>query len=457
MSCASTSSWNGNESAILTEEPPLPLNRRRYLQLTALAAAGALARAPRARPALARPRVVIVGGGFAGSACALRLRALQERIDVTLIDPDEHYTTCPMSNEVIAGLRALRSITVSRQGLRRAGVTVVPDRVIGIETGPRQVRLGAGATLSFDRLVVAPGIRFLWDRIEGYDEAATRSMPHAWKAGEQTVLLARQLRRMDDGGVVAISVPSGLLRCPPGPYERASLIAHYLRERKPRSKIIILDANNAFPKQALFTDAWSRLYRGMIEWIALTEGGAVLRVDTARMRLYTANAEHRVALANVIPPQAPGEIARALGLAADHGWCPIEAATFESTLQPGIHVIGDACIADAMPKSASAAYSQARQCAAAIAAMLAGGDVPQPAFESACYSLLAPELAIAFPGHFTLAEGRIVAPEAAAPPVAPLALEPEAAAQAARDAEQWYRSMLKQTFAACSTVPNSAG
>lgn len=419
------------------------MNRRRCLQLTALAAAGAMAGAGRAAtPTRAKPRVVIVGGGFAGSACALYLRHLNPDIDVGLIDPVEHYTTCPMSNEVIAGERDLASITVSRRGLRRAGVTVIGDQVVGIDVQRRQVRLAGGRTLPFDRLVVAPGIRFLWDRIEGYDEDAAQRMPHAWNAGEQTTRLASQLRSMEDGGVVAISVPSGLLRCPPGPYERASLIAHYLRQHKPRSKILILDANNSFPKQPQFTDAWSTLYPGMIEWIPVTQDGAVVRVDTATMTLYTAAGAHRVAVANVIPPQAPGELAPASALASDHGWCPIEPNTFESTIVRGVHVIGDACIADAMPKSASAAYSQAQQCAMAIASMLSGRDIPEPVFDSVCYSMLAPAQAIAFPGHFQVADGKIVAAESVATPGA----APEAAAQVSRAAERWYINILAKAF-----------
>ena len=266
---------------------------------------------------------------------------------------------------------------MSRAGVRRAGIRLVGDRVAAIDVGAHQVRLQTGRALPFDRLVVAPGIRFLWHKPEGYDAAAAQSMPHAWQAGDQTQRLAAQLRAMDDGGVVAISVPSGLMRCPPAPYERASLIAYFLARHKPRSKLLILDSNNHFPRQDLFTGAWQSLYPGIIEWIASTQDGAVVRVDTANMTLYTANAAHRVAVANVIPPQAPGQIAADAGLASDHGWCPVAPHSFESQLIPGVHVIGDACIADAMPKSGSAAVSQARQCAGAIVALLAGREVPE--------------------------------------------------------------------------------
>ncbi len=427
----------------------MSLNRRRWL---ALAAAGALTGLARAAPGVrtrsaagGRPRVLIVGGGFAGSACALQLRALHAEADIALIDPAERYATCPMSNEVIAQMRDLRSIVLTRTGLRRAGVHLVPHTARSIDPEHRRVTLDDGATLRYDRLVVAPGIRFLTQRIEGYDEAAAQRMPHAWKAGEQTRLLAQQLVAMSEGGVVAISVPAGLMRCPPAPYERASLIAHYLKQHKPRSKILILDANNSFPRQPLFNDAWSRLYGGMIEWVPMTQDGAVVRVDASSMTLWTASGSHRVAVANVIPPQAPGELAPASGLASEHGWCPIEPASFESTQVPRIHVIGDACIADAMPKSASAAVSQARQCAAAIAALLLDKDLPAPAFDSVCYSRLSSDWALALHGQFELADGRIVSRDAPAPASA---LDLALAEREVRAAADWYRTIRREAFGA---------
>jgi sulfide dehydrogenase [flavocytochrome c] flavoprotein subunit len=429
------------------------IDRRRCLQLTALAAAcgvagwepAANARAP------AKGRVVIVGGGFAGSACALHLRRLDASIEVSLIDPDEYYATCPMSNAVLVGLRDMASITVSRAAVRRAGVRVIRERVAGIDASRRSVRLEGGRSLPFERLVVAPGIRFLWNKLEGYDEAATQAMPHAWQAGAQTQRLALQLRAMNDGGVVAIGVPSGLLRCPPAPYERASLIAQYLSLHKPRSKVLIFDANNHFPRQAQFTDAWQARYPGMIEWIAPTEDGALVRVDAASMTLYTSHAVHAVAVANIIPPQAPGQIAADAGLASDHGWCPIAPRTFESQLIGNVHVIGDACIADAMPKSASAGYSQARQCARAIAALLAGREVPEPAFDSVCYSMLGSQSALAIHGQFEIQDGRIVALESPGPAnaPAPAGSAPSAldsGAQVARAAQRWYRDIRAQSF-----------
>ena len=412
------------------------MRRREFLALSALAAAS-----PLARGAGAAPRVVIVGGGFGGSACALELKRLDASIRVTLVDPDDRYVTCPLSNEALVGRRSLASLTITREGLRDAGVHYVRASASAIDGERRVVRLDRGDRLAFDRCVVAPGIRFLWGTPESYDEAAAERMPHAWKAGAQTARLAALLRAMDDGGTVAICVPAGLMRCPPGPYERASLIAEYLKRHKPRSKVLIFDANNHFPRQSLFADAWNASYRERIEWIPSTEGGAVAAVDARNGTLRTARGTERVAVANVIPPQAPGAIAVAAGLASGHGWCPVNPATFESTNVARVHVIGDACIADAMPKSASAAASQARQCAAAIVASLAGREAPVPAYDSVCYSLTAHDRALAIRGSFRVEDGRILEADLPAEPGT------DAAAEAAR-AGAWYRDIVAASFGA---------
>ncbi len=414
------------------------MKRRRFLEAAALAAAAVV---PMPAVGRASARAVVVGGGFAGSACALSLRRPDEPLEVVLVDPDEAYDTCPTSNEVLAGWRALGALRVTRLGLRRAGVRVVGARAVAIEADRRRVRLDDGRRLSFDRLVVAPGIRFLWDRIEGYDAFAAQRMPHAWRAGAQTALLAAQLRAMPDGGLVAIVVPSGLMRCPPAPYERATLIAHYLMRHKPRSKVLIFDANNHFPRQDAFTEVWRRDCPDRIEWLSVMQNGAVSKVDPDTLTLYTGGGRQRVAVANVIAPQAPGLLALEAGLAAGHGWCPVDATTFESTLLPGVHVIGDACIADAMPKSASAAISQAAQCARAILASLAGRAAPAAEFASVCYALTARQAALAMPARFTVEGGRIVA----APPLG-TAEAPSAAT--ARAAARWYREARSAAFGA---------
>lgn len=421
------------------------LNRRRLILASLLATAGAVLTAlPRRARGAAPARVVIIGGGYAGSACALALRSLAAEHEILLIDPDDPYTTCPGSNEVIAGRKPLSALQVSRAGLRRAGVLVVRDRVLAIDGERRSVLLTGGARLPYDRLVVAPGIRFLWSRIEGSGPQAALRMPHAWAGGEQTARLAAQLRAMRNGGLVVICVPAGPMRCPPGPYERTSLIAQFLRQHKPRAKLRVLDANNSFPRLPQFMRAWQEFYPGLIEWTPGTEGGAVERIDAQRMLLFTGAGTVHADVANVIPPQAPAELAPAAGLAAEHGWCPVDPRTFESRI-PAVHVIGDACIAGDMPKSGSAALSQARQCAAAIAALLADRAPPAAHLESVCYARVTSALALSIPGQFLIEEGQIRS--ATPPPVSSAMLDEAQAPHDARSADRWYAQARAQAFA----------
>jgi len=411
--------------------------RRRFIKAAALAVLGG---AQLASAKARRARVVVAGGGFAGATCALQLRRLDTAIDVTLVDPDERYATCPMSDAALVGWRSMRSLTVSRAGLARAGVRYVRDRVASIDAQARHIRLASSKDLAYDRLVVAPGIRFLWDRLPGYGEADSQRMPHAWRAGAQTGLLAAQLRDIDDGGVFAICVPPGLMRCPPAPFERASVVAAYLKQHRPRSKVLIFDANNHFPKQDVFAAAWQEFYPGMIEWIPATEGGAVQRVDASNMTLYTSRGAQRVAVANVIPQQAPGLLAVDAGLASGHGWCPVKPESFESALIENVHVIGDACIAGAMPKSASAANSQALRCARAIVASLREQELPSPRFDSVCYSLLGRDRALAIHGRFAVADGEIRQID-----IAQDADQPSPQAQALQ-AARWYDRIVAESF-----------
>ena len=373
--------------------------RREVLRTGVLMMAAAL---PWRAGAAAGARVVVAGGGFAGAGCALALRRLAPQIEVTVVDPNDHYSTCPMSNAVLAQLRSLQSITLDRTGLVRAGARYVRESVTDIDPQKRSVRLGNHTALPYDRLVIAPGIRLLYGQPEGYDEAAAAHLPHAWEAGPATARLARQLQAVPDGGTVAISVPAGLMRCPPGPYERASLFAFWLQAHRRRCKILIFDSNNHFPRQDVFSAAWSELYPGMIEWIPPTEGGVVTRIVVATRTLYSSSGAHRVSLANIIPPQAPGALAQLHDLSSGHGWCPVNAGTFESVSVPGVHVIGDACIAGAMPKAASAAHSQALQCAAAVAASLTGRPPPPIQLKSVCYSQLSSHTALAIHANFAV-------------------------------------------------------
>jgi sulfide dehydrogenase [flavocytochrome c] flavoprotein chain len=417
------------------------MRRRTFLGLTALAVAAPW------RPTRAgrtpRARIAIIGGGFAGSCCALRLRELNPHLEITLIDADARYVTCPMSNAVLVGLRSMDFITRTRAAAARAGIHFVHALVTGIDGARHTLRLESGRTLAYDKLVVAPGIRLLFGTPQGYDLSAARLLPHAWQAGAQTALLAAQLRALDNGATVAICVPAGLMRCPPGPYERAGLIADWLQRRRARCKVLIFDANNHFPRQDVFQAAWQESYPGMIEWIPSTEGGAVERVEASTRTLVSARGRERVALANVIPPQAPGQLAVDAGLATGHGWCPVHPASFESERVSDVHVIGDACIAGAMPKAASAAASQARQCAAAIAAQLDGRATPAAQLDSVCYSFVTPSRAFAIRGAFALSDGDIRArgdarAAADAPPSPALAAE----------AMRWYIELCRSCFGA---------
>ena len=345
-------------------------------------------------------RVAVIGGGFGGAACARALRKLDSRLQVTLIEPNRIFTACPFSNEVIAGLRDIESQQFSYEKIAAAGVSVVAQAAIKVDPQRRTVGLADGTSLTYDRLVLAPGIDLNFDALPGYDEAAAAKMPHAWKAGEQTLLLRRQLEAMEDGGLVVLAIPATPYRCPPAPYERASLIAHYLKGKKPRSKILILDAKDAIPQQRLFENAWKEFYPGMIERIPLSQGGRVVSVEPATNTLITDFGNYDAQAANVIPPQKAGHIA-ALAGAVDHtGWCPIDPETFASKLVPNIHVIGDAVIGGAVSKSASAAHAEGKACARIVASLIAGTIPARPMIESICYNTVAPGYAFSLSANY---------------------------------------------------------
>src|SRR5919204_2177856 len=351
-------------------------------------------------------RVVVVGAGFGGATCARFIKRIDPRITVTLVEANRTFVACPFSNGVIAGLREIKAQEFGYDKL--AGDQLVLQLSPGTAVDPqgRIVTLANGTQLSYDRLVLSPGIDLRWDGLPGYTEAAAERMPHAWKAGEQTLLLRRQLEAMEDGGTVVMSAPANPFRCPPGPYERASLIAYYLKTKKPKSKLIILDAKDVFSKQRLFQNAWKALYPNL-EWVSLSAGGKVTSVDPGAMTLVTDFARHKADVANVIPPQKAGRIAEIAGAVDRTGWCPIDPATFESKLQPNVHVIGDASIAGAMPKSAFSANAQAKVCAAAVAKLIAGDKPDTPKLINTCYSLVAPDYGISIEGVYRPADGQI--------------------------------------------------
>jgi NADPH-dependent 2,4-dienoyl-CoA reductase/sulfur reductase-like enzyme len=419
--------------------------RREFLKSAAAVTASA---ALLSVPSFARgaaPRVVVVGGGFAGASCARALRKADPSIAVTLVEANATFTACPFSNAVIAGLRELSAQQFTYERVAADGIVVARTAATAVDAQARSVTLADGTRLPYDRLILAPGIDIRWGALPGYDEAAAGHMPHAWRAGEQTLLLRRQLDAMEDGGLVVISAPANPFRCPPGPYERASLIAHYLKTKKPRSKLIVLDAKDTFSKQRLFQSAWNELYPGLLEWVPLSKGGNVTSVDAATRTLVTDFGRHKATVANVIPPQKAGRIADAAGVADRSGWCPIDPVTFESKLQPRIHVIGDAAIAGAMPKSAFSANAQAKTCAEAVARLVTGGAPSVPKLINTCYSLVAPDYGISIAGVYQPSSGQLAEVPGSggvSPADAPRAMRALEAALG----ESWFRTITAETF-----------
>lgn len=390
-------------------------------------------------------RVVVIGGGFAGASFARAVKREDPGIAVALVEPRTHYTACPLSNAVIAGMRDMSAQHFGYAGIEADGIVHVPQKAVRVEADQRRVVLADEVRLSYDRLIVAPGIDLRFDAIPGYDAAAVEQMPHAWKAGEQTLLLRRQLEAMADGGLVVISAPANPFRCPPGPYERASLIAHYLQAHKPRSKILILDAKDAFSKQRLFEAGWAALYPGMIEWVGLSFGGGVTGVDPATRTVRTEFGEHRAAVANVIPPQRAGAIADIAGVADRTGWCPIDPVSFESRLVPNVHVIGDAAIGGAMPKSAFTANAQAKACASAVVALLHGRNPGEPKLINTCYSLLAPDYGISIAGVYSPRDGLLAEVEGAGG-TSPLDATGAERAEEATFGAAWFDTITTEAF-----------
>lgn len=420
------------------------LSRRRFVGL-AVAAAASVPTIARAQAPTAR--VVVIGGGFGGATAAKYLRVLSPKLSVTLIEPRERFVTGPFSNTVLAGLRRIEELTQDYTILAgRHGVEIVHDTAVAIDPDRHIVRLGGGRTMAYDRLVVAPGIDIRWDAIAGYDEAATTRMPHAWMSGDQLLLLRRQLEAMPDGRVFLISAPATPYRCPPGPYERASLVAHYFKQAKPRAKILILDAKDNFPEQALFEDAWTALYGSMIERLGFSDDGQVAEAKPADMTVVSQFGEpHKADVINVIPPQQAGKIARDAGLADHTGWCPVDPATLESTLHQDIHVVGDAAFAGAMPKGAFAANTQARVAALAIVNALAHRPMAVPSYASSCYSLLAPDYGISAIDIFRHTPDGIM-PVPGAGGASPRNADAAFRAQEARYADGWYASITQEIW-----------
>ena len=413
--------------------------------LLSIAGATAFASLPLTATAQTRARLVVVGGGFGGATAARFLKRALPAASVTLIEPNTDYYACPFSNLVIAGLRDMSAQRFGYDALRAEGIDIVKDLAVDVDPAARTVTVKSGTAFPYDKLVLSPGIDFRWGAIEGYDEAAASLMPHAWKAGAQTLLLQKQLRDMEDGGLVVMSVPPAPFRCPPGPYERASLIAHYLKTQKPKSRLLILDAQEKFSKQPLFEQAWSDLYPDHIERYGADEFGRVIAVDPSSKTLSTEFEDIRADVANVIPLQQAGAIAHKSGVADMTGWCPIDPLSFSSTLQPDIHVIGDATIASPMPKSAFSANLQAKLCAVQIATILSG-QAPEPTtLTNTCYSYLSDNSAVSITGVYSNADSTLKT-VAGSGGLSPLDAAPIVRQNEALQAKTWFRTITEQTF-----------
>ena len=368
----------------------MTISRREFIKWTA-ASAGAAAVAGYAAPASKTAgRVVVIGGGYGGATAAKYIRLWSPDIDVTLVERNAEFISCPISNLVLGGNTKMTSITKSYGGLRKRGVRLVREAAVAVDAGSRRVRLAGGATLQYDRLIVSPGIDFMFEQIPALKSRdAQNRILHAWKAGPQTVALRKHLEAMRDGGVYVLHIPMAPYRCPPGPYERVCQVADYFKRAKPRSKILVLDSNpDITSKKGLFLQSWNGVYKGMIDYRPNSE---ITDVDVKGMTVKLQFENVKGDVLNVVPPQRAGDIALKAGLiTANQRWCGIDWLTSESTAVKGIHVLGDATLAaPAMPKSASMANQHGKICAGAVVALLKDRPVfSTPVIMNACYSFV---------------------------------------------------------------------
>ncbi len=425
------------------------LSRRDFARLAGAAGAGAAASPLISTFAIAQaaPKVVIVGGGAGGATVANFVKAGAPNLDVTLIEANRVYNSSFFSNLYLGGFRTLASLNHGYGGLRLLGIRLVHDLASGVDPARKSVRTRGGRSYSYDRLVLAPGIDIKFDSVPGYSRDAARVMPHAYNTdADQKHLLRLQLLSMRNGGTVAMVVPNNPFRCPPGPYERACMIAHFLKTRKPRSKLVILDPKRSFSKQPVFIEAFERHYKGIVELNLSNEidDFTVASVDPGTKEIVTkAGKRVRADVANIIPQQRAGEIAARAGC-TDGDWCPINPENFMSRKVPDIHVLGDAAIAAEMPKSAFSANSQAKVVAADILAALASKERFEPRFRNTCWSLLAPDDDVKIGANYTPKDGKLE-------PSGSFVSQPGEPAEVRRQNYQesvaWYENITTEMFA----------
>ena len=367
----------------------MTITRREFMQWTAAAGASAFAGCATTEGGSAG-RVVVIGAGFGGGTAAKYIKMWAPDIGVTVVEREAAFISCPISNLVLAGNTTMSEISRDYRGLSNRGINVVRDNAVAIDPAAKTVRLAGGNTLGYDRLIVSPGVDFMYDGIPGLNNAqAQTQVLHAWKAGPQTVALRKQLESMPDGGVFVFHIPLAPFRCPPGPYERICQVADYFKRAKPKSKIIVLDSNpDIVSKAGLFRGAWNNLYKGMIDYRPNSE---IADVDVKGMTIKLQFGDVKGDVLNVVPPQRAGDIARQAGLiTANNRWCGVDWLTCESTAVKGVHVLGDATLsASAMPKSGSMANQHGKVCAAAVISLIKGQPVnPDPMMMNTCYSFV---------------------------------------------------------------------
>ncbi|MDH5357600.1 MAG: NAD(P)/FAD-dependent oxidoreductase [Gammaproteobacteria bacterium] len=369
----------------------MALKRRSFIKTAVVA--GGVAMLPKTvfskQAVRSKQRVVVIGGGFAGATAAKYIRMWASDLDVVMIERNAQFVSCPQSNLVLGGIRTLQQLTHDYHGLtNKYGVQTVQAEVVAIDTDKQQVKLHDGVVVSYDRLIIAPGVDFIYDDLPMLaNAAAQKKIPHAWKAGPQTALLKQQLVSMKQGGKIVMTVPATPFRCPPGPYERACQIAFYLKHYNPTAKLIILDQNaDVVSKKALFKSAWQQLYPDTIEYVA---NSAIEDIDVSKLHIDSEFASISADVLNVIPPQKAGKVAELAGVInVDQRWCKVDFLTYESTAKKNVHIIGDAVHAK-LPKSGHMANAQAKVCAAAVISLLSDQQLEQqPVFNNTCYSFV---------------------------------------------------------------------
>jgi sulfide dehydrogenase [flavocytochrome c] flavoprotein subunit len=422
------------------------LTRRNFTKLAG-ASLGALA-TPLFAPAVlgqAKPRVVVIGGGPGGGTVARYVnKDTAGAVHVTLVEPQKSFTTCFFSNIYVGGYRDLKSITHTYEKVAKEGVNVVAEAALGINRDTKVVHLAGGVRLPYDRLVVAPGIDIKFDSVPGYSEKASEVMPHAWKAGPQTELLVSKLNALNDGATIVMVAPPNPYRCPPGPYERISMFAHVLKAKgHTKSKIIVIDPKPAFSKQALFLEGWEKHYPGMVEWQDPKMHGGIKGVDASTGEVKTDLANYKADLANIIPAQMAGKIARDTGLTDQSGWCPIHPETMKSKVDENIFVVGDACIPGDMPKSAFSANSQAKVAAMIIGAELAKARAFPPRYSNTCWSLIETDDDVKVGGTYEPGEGKL---KQVSTFISQKGEEAGVRSQNYKESIDWYNSIISDIF-----------